>query len=450
MKKNNILIPLLLLNIIYCWGDDLHFDNYGDLKILQISDTHFKNGAQSKCEDYKGECTSLKTIKFIKKALEFEKPDLVVFSGDLIDPETNNAKWSLDMLLSNVISGNYKFAAILGNHDGESTFTRKEVIQYVCSKKGAVCSVGNDNIYGYGNYILNISNNNILTNQLLFLDSGATGFNKDVEYNWIHLNQLNYVNNNINRDVNKIVFFHIPLLDYTRAVLKYPISGYRYENECPSNIDSGLFGVLHNIGNVVSVNVGHDHINDYCVENYGINLCYAGGSGYSTYGKLGFERRMRVILLENYGKNVKTWKILDGHVVKRIDEEYLKFDGLKDKYINRRIAFKKYDKCLIVLVIFYIFIGIIFLFIIYQISKKNVINKLKLLYYKFNILCRKKERRNSNINNCNNIDSDNIDSINSGDSGDSGDSDDNTIDKITSKKNNDTIELISRKNSTSE
>ena len=120
--KYNILIPLLLLNIIYCNGNDLYFDNYGDFKILQISDTHFKNGVQSQCEDYKGECTSLKTIEFIKKALDFEKPNLVVFSGDLIDSGSSNAKWSLDYVLKHVISGNYKFSVILGNHDGESTF----------------------------------------------------------------------------------------------------------------------------------------------------------------------------------------------------------------------------------------------------------------------------------------------------------------------------------------
>lgn len=431
--KYNILIPLLLLNIIYCNGNDLHFDNYGDFKILQISDTHFKNGAQSQCEDYKGECTSLKTIEFIKKALDFEKPNLVVFSGDLIDSGSSNAKWSLDYVLKHVISGNYKFAVILGNHDGESTFTRKEVIQYACSKKGALCSLGDNNIYGNGNYILNITNNNILANQLIFLDSGGPGFNSDVNYDWIHLSQLNFIKNNVNKDVNKIVFFHIPLLDYNRAILKYPISGSRNEEECPSNIDSGLFGVLHNIGNVVSTNVGHDHNNDYCVNNYGINLCYAGGSGYSTYGKLGFERRMRVILLEDYGKNVKTWKILDKNNIKRIDEEYLKFDNLNDKFTNRKHAPKLFDTCLIVLVILYIFSSIMLLFIVYKVIKNNLCSKLN-LFLKNKKLFRKKKIKNIECKNDNSEDNDNI----------------NNIDKITSANDNPTVELISRKNSISE
>lgn len=420
--KYNILIPLLLLNIIYCNGNDLHFDNYGDFKILQISDTHFKNGAQSKCEDYKGECTSLKTIEFIKKALDFEKPNLVVFSGDLIESGSSNAKWSLDYVLKHVISGNYKFAVILGNHDGESTFTRKEVIQYTCSKKGALCSLGDNNIYGNGNYILNITNNNILANQLIFLDSGGPGFNSDVDYDWIQLSQLNFIKNNVNKDVNKIVFFHIPLLDYNRAILKYPISGSRNEEECPSNIDSGLFGVLYNIGNVVSTNVGHDHINDYCVNNYGINLCYAGGSGYSTYGKLGFERRMRVILLEDYGKNVKTWKILDKNNIKRIDEEYLKFDNLNDKFTNRKNAPKLFDTCLIVLVILYIFSSIMLLFIVYKVIKNNLCSKLNLFFRKKKI--KNIEYKKDSLKKDNEIN--------------------NNIDEITNNDDNDTIELINR------
>ena len=234
------------------------------------------------------------------------------------------------------------------------------------------------------------------------------------------------------------------MLDYERAVKKYKFSGNRNENECPSNIDSGLFGVLHDIGNVVSIkeydkkgnaidtnsakihkqvcirlkkddyillyyvmsdvvsiNVGHDHINDYCVENYGINLCYAGGCGYSTYGKIGFARRMRITLLENYGKNIKTWKILDEKKIKRIDEEYLKFDGINEnfRYENRHYIKFFYNKCYLSIIIFFSFVFLILLFMILFVYKKNIkyiFNKIKINFCIYNFY--KFENENENVN----------------------------------------------------
>ena len=98
---------------------------------------------------------------------------------------------------------------------------------------------------------------------------------------------------------------------------------------------------------------------------------------------------MRVILLEDYGKNVKTWKILDKNNIKRIDEEYLKFDNLSDKFTNRKHAPKLFDTCLIVLVILYIFSSIMFLFIVYKVIKNNLCSKLN-LFLKNKKLFRKK------------------------------------------------------------
>ena len=152
-------INLLILSFIFsfynffCNSENLYFDQNGDFKILQVSDAHFKNGEHSECENYIGKCNSLKTIDFLKKALDFENPDLVIFSGDLIDGGSDNAKWSLDTLLNNVVNQNYKFAIVLGNHDNESTLTSNEVVEYVCSKKGGLCNLGPNNVYGNGNYI---------------------------------------------------------------------------------------------------------------------------------------------------------------------------------------------------------------------------------------------------------------------------------------------------------
>ena len=41
-------------------------------------------------------------------------------------------------------------------------------------------------------------------------------------------------------------------------------------------------------------------------------MCFAGGSSYSGYGMLGFDRRVRVFEISDFGETIKTWKILDG------------------------------------------------------------------------------------------------------------------------------------------
>ena len=67
------------------------------------------------------------------------------------------------------------------------------------------------------------------------------------------------------------------------------------------------------------INVGHDHINDYCGSCYGVYLCYGGGVGYKTYGKTGWDRRLRVIEISEWGKKIKTWKRLHNKDISTID-----------------------------------------------------------------------------------------------------------------------------------
>lgn len=49
-----------------------------------------------------------------------------------------------------------------------------------------------------------------------------------------------------------------------------------------------------------------------------IRVCFDGGSSYSGYGQLGFDRRVRVYQLSDYGETVETYKVLTtGEVIDR-------------------------------------------------------------------------------------------------------------------------------------
>ena len=70
-----------------------------------------------------------------------------------------------------------------------------------------------------------------------------------------------------------------------------------------------------------AVFAGHDHINDWCLPIKAgdadaegrdtINLCYGGGVGYHTYGRVGWARRVRVVEIDEHAKSASTWKRLD-------------------------------------------------------------------------------------------------------------------------------------------
>jgi hypothetical protein len=54
---------------------------------------------------------------------------------------------------------------------------------------------------------------------------------------------------------------------------------------------------------------GHCHVSDQCARLNGVWNCFAGGSSYSGYSEVGFDRRVRVIQLEDFGETIRTYKV---------------------------------------------------------------------------------------------------------------------------------------------
>lgn len=106
----------------------------------------------------------------------------------------------------------------------------------------------------------------------------------------------------------------------------------RQEGISSASINSGFFTTMVEAGDVKAVFTGHDHLNDFCGQMTGIQLCYAGGFGYHAYGKVGWSRRARVVVASlektdegGWGavKSIKTWKRLDDGHLTAIDEQVL-------------------------------------------------------------------------------------------------------------------------------
>lgn len=128
-----------------------------------------------------------------------------------------------------------------------------------------------------------------------------------------------------------LAYFHIPLPEYA-SFDSSNFTGVKQEGISSASVNSGFFTTLVEAGDVKAVFTGHDHVNDFCGKLTSIHLCYAGGFGYHAYGKAGWSRRARVVVVslekaENGRwedvKSIKTWKRLDDHNLTGIDGQVL-------------------------------------------------------------------------------------------------------------------------------
>lgn len=72
----------------------------------------------------------------------------------------------------------------------------------------------------------------------------------------------------------------------------------------------GIFSAVRAQGaerDVVGFFHGHMHNNAGCRRTSDIWICFNGGSSFTGYGKMGLERRTRVINISKFGEKVETW-----------------------------------------------------------------------------------------------------------------------------------------------
>ncbi|WRX31559.1 Calcineurin-like phosphoesterase domain [Theobroma cacao] len=345
----------------------LRFRHDGTFKILQVADMHFGTGVLTSCRDVLPSefpyCSDLNTTRFLKTLIQLEKPDFIAFTAALVDgdnifgPSTTDAAESLLGAFGPVMESGLPWAAVLGNHDQESTMTREELMSFISLLDYSVSQTNppSIDIDGFGNYNLSVygapgshlANSSILN--LFFLDSGDRETVQGVRtYGWIKESQLhwlrsvsqglqgqnqefNYITENLPVATSPaLAFFHIPIPEVRQLYYQKIIGQFREGVAC-SSVNSGVLKTLVSIKDVKAVFLGHDHTNDFCGNLEGIWFCYGGGFGYHGYGRAGLPRRARIILAELRKGNmawmgverIKTWKRLDDENLSKIDEQVL-------------------------------------------------------------------------------------------------------------------------------
>ena len=264
----------------------------GTFTVVQFTDTHYITG----------DPRSERALECVKEALEGVKPDLVIHTGDILfgKPDLQSAREILTPLADSGIP----WAVALGNHDSQFGSTREEMYSLIRSLPGCLNTEPDPAVYGCSNDAIALEGAGGPDRVFYLFDSmdavKLKGLGEAHCYDYIRSSQLEWYkqvslqlqDGHGNLPVPALAFFHIPLREIERALWEAPnkvLIGNNCEDPCPSRVNSGLFGLFLERGDVQAIVTGHDHDCDYVLKGEtGIYFIYGRFSGCDTvYNHLG-------------------------------------------------------------------------------------------------------------------------------------------------------------------
>ena len=299
----------------------LRFSNDGRFKIVQFTDIHWQPGNPA----------SEEAAACMSAVLDAEKPDLVIYTGDLAYAAP--AREAVLKAVEPTVKRGIPFAVTWGNHDDEFDASREELFEVLSTLPGNLTdSVAG--LSGVTNCILPVlSADSDSTAALLYvIDSngystietakGYAGIQPD-QIDWYRTSSHRYTEANGGTPLPALAFFHIPLNEVnTAASDEYAIlNGTRRERACSASVNSGMFTEMLRCGDVMATFIGHDHINDYAVAMKGILFAYGRYTGGKTvYCDIPGGNGARVIEMTQGRRGFDSWiRLADGSVINRID-----------------------------------------------------------------------------------------------------------------------------------
>lgn len=267
-----------------------------DFKILQVTDIqlHLPN------------TTEKEAFRQISELVDSHNPDLIVLTGDNITGGRD------DFLVPAIIEfmGNLgvPWAISYGNHDPEGYKGIVWQSEQYANAKNSLFQTGPTDIFGYGNYIINIKEGEKTIYSIFVMDSNGYDVDENLEeiYAFIREDQIEWYEENVkniskeeygsfNPEQGKVVpslmFFHIPVPEYRDAYKIYEKSGFspsmgkgeNNEDVYCSDYNSGLFDKILELGSTKGIFVGHDHINDSEIMYKDVILAYGVKTGSGSY-----------------------------------------------------------------------------------------------------------------------------------------------------------------------
>lgn len=315
-------------------NEKLQFNSDGKYKIVQFNDIQ---------DD---EDIDPRTIELMNTVLDDQNPDLAILNGDMLTAEIDTAeevKQALDTIAQPMEDRGIQWAVTFGNHDEDHTtktgMNEEDMLDVYMSYEHNVNKPGPKDITGTGNanLVINNSKNTDPAFNVWLFDSGRyapdeiAGQNFEGYQTWDYLrhDQVQWyyetsekLEQTTGHKVPSLAFMHIPLPEFEnmwyaspserteeshqKAIEKHNIIGEKNECVCTGPFNSGMFATMLERGDVKGVFSGHDHINTFVGDYYGIKLGYAGSVGFGSYGLGGEENdRLRGARVFNLDENTE-------------------------------------------------------------------------------------------------------------------------------------------------
>ena len=302
---------------MYEWSSDLEFSDEHfveiektpgkDFKILNLTDIQLYDSEIYEKDGIGEDCHNL-----VKQLIEDERPDLITLSGDCFC-STLSTLDLIDILESYEIP----WAPVFGNHEGGNQGEWQFwAAWHLANAKHSLFEFGPKDM-GYGNYIINLTENDKVIHSFYMMDTHGTigsfdGKNGKTYYYYDHLwdNQIAWyewaVHGNerlAGHPVQSTAIMHIPLREYGDAwksvSTKEKGPGIQYGLLDPQYSDiafglcrwgggwpkenNGFFDKVKELGSTKDIIAGHDHYNDSSVLYEGVRLTYSLHTGFGGY-----------------------------------------------------------------------------------------------------------------------------------------------------------------------
>lgn len=316
--------------------NNIHFKD-DKFKIMQIADIQ---------EDVP---VNPDTLKLISLAIEKEKPDLIVLTGDQVQGYhtcyLNDAFFKvykcIDSFSSIFEKYNIPFTMTFGNHDDDCSVTKQQQIELYQRYSNFIMGPCHDENDPATHYLqIYDSDNSKAVFNLYIIDSNKR--NSDGTYEAVKPEQIQWFKDTREKlfaesgeYLPSFVFQHIPVPEFYDVLIQAPkrekrsVEAYEsrkntfwklpdeaikkgdfmYESPAAPEVNTGEFEALKEKGDILGLFVGHDHNNSFVINKDGIDLGYCQGAGFNTYGP-GADRGVRIFKLdENDIRNYETYTV---------------------------------------------------------------------------------------------------------------------------------------------
>lgn len=232
-------------------------------KILVFSDTHlgYINHLSSKLGMH--EKQDKKIFDNIKKTVEKELPNLLIFLGDII--ESCDSGNEFIKFCDNIDALGVPWTIVFGNHEGDASLYGDTKGFYMRADKAKMANIMadypncifregysvkyEDGLYSVGNDIIDIFINDKLTQRVVTMDSNSYEYTEDYDYDHLHDEQIQWYSWATKNNIPNMVFMHMPIKEYELAFPKLKIK---------VNSDKNLFDEMKANG-CTDIFSGHYH-----------------------------------------------------------------------------------------------------------------------------------------------------------------------------------------------